>query len=88
MYKGLIMYSSDAIPPVHPPIPVKPCPFCGGNAVTTSWIVPVDEYEIFAADVACHDCSAKIENSHFGDIDIFDRDAVVLNSIQRWNKRI
>lgn len=85
MYKGLTMYSSDAIPPVHPPIPVKPCPFCGGNAVASSWIEELEDWEVFAADVCCHDCGAKIEsNCKFVD----DRDAMVLSVIEAWNKRV
>lgn len=85
MAKSLVMYSSTAIPPVHPPIPVKSCPFCGGHAVASSWIEEVDDWEVFAADVFCHDCTARIEsNCKFVD----DRDAMVLSVIEAWNIRV
>lgn len=93
MYKDLIVYSSCYNPPVHPPIPVQSCPFCGGNASASSWAVPtisVDNDEIFSAAVFCHDCAASVKNSTkaVDELDYFDRDAVVMNAIQRWNTRI
>lgn len=85
MAKNLVMYSPTAIPSVHPPIPVKPCPFCGGCAIASSWIEKVEDWEVFAADVCCHDCTARIEsNCKFVD----DRDAMVLSVIEAWNIRV
>lgn len=88
MVAGLFQYSSAAVDPIHhPPIPISNCPCCGGAAVAFSWVEPINaEYwEVFAAEVGCHDCGLKMESTN---CDVTDREATVLHTIEAWNKRV
>lgn len=60
---------------------LKPCPFCGGNNVSTG-ILPVEENE-FMGGVACKDCDMQIFSTYSGD----DKGKAIEEAVAKWNDR-
>ena len=60
---------------------IQPCPFCGGNNISTG-LLPIEENELMGG-VACKDCDAQIFSSYKGD----DTEKAVSDAIDKWNNR-
>ena len=64
-------------------IKLKPCPFCGGEA---ELIVRGNDYIGYTqTEIKCKSCSTK--QLHKWIKFKFDRDFVVVNTVEAWNRR-